>query len=85
MSNAPARTLIAQRSPDVATAFPVEDAPSNGSGCAFRKEDIDFYGAYQKELRAMKVSGEFRAILRRYGFDTSPENESITAEQACSP
>jgi polar amino acid transport system substrate-binding protein len=84
MSNSPARALIAQRSLDVGTAFPVEDTPSQGSGCAFRKEDTDLYGAYQKELRALKASGEYLVILRRYGFDASPEVESITAEQACS-
>jgi polar amino acid transport system substrate-binding protein len=84
MSNSPARTLIKQRSLDVGTAFPVGDTPSQGSGCAFRKEDTDFYAAYQKELQAMKASGEFLAILRRYGFDATPEVESITAERACS-
>ena len=82
MSGSPARTLIAQRHLDVATASPVLDTPSHGSGCAFRKEDTDLYDAYQKELRAMKASGEFAAILRKYDFDPT-DAMKMTAAQAC--
>jgi polar amino acid transport system substrate-binding protein len=82
MSGSPARTLIAQRHPDVATASPVLDTTSRGSGCAFRKADNDLYDAYQKELRAMKASGEFAAILRKYNFDAT-DALKMTADQAC--
>ena len=82
MSGSPARTLIAQRKPDVAFASPVLDTPSRGSGCAFRKEDTDLYDAYQKELRAMKASGEFAAILRKYDFDPT-DAVKMTAAEAC--
>lgn len=81
MSGSPARTLIAQRKPDVAVAS-VLDTPSRGSGCAFRKEDTDLYDAYQRELRAMKASGEFAAILRKYDFD-STDAAKMTAAEAC--
>lgn len=82
MSGSPARTLIAQRHLDVATASPVLDTTSRGSSCAFRKGDNDLYDAYQKELRAMKASGEFAAILRKYNFDPT-DALKMTAEQAC--
>jgi len=82
MSGSPARTLIAQRKPDVAVADPVVDTPSRGSGCAFREEDTDLYEAYQKELRAMKESGEFAAILQKYNFDPTDALKT-NAKQAC--
>jgi polar amino acid transport system substrate-binding protein len=82
MSGSPARTLIAQRHLDVATASPVLDTTSRGSSCAFRKADNDLYDAYQKELRAMKASGEFAAILRKFNFDPT-DALKMTAEQAC--
>ncbi len=82
MSGSPARALIAQRHPDVAIAGPVLDTPARGSGCAFRKADTDLYDAYQKELRAMKASGEFAAILKKYDFDPT-DAVKMTATQAC--
>ncbi len=82
MSGSPARTLIAQRHLDVATASPVLDTTSRGSSCTFRKADNDLYDAYQKELQAMKASGEFAAILRKYNFDPT-DALKMTAEQAC--
>jgi polar amino acid transport system substrate-binding protein len=82
MSGSPARTLIAQRHLDVAVAGPVLDTPARGSGCAFRKANTDLYDAYQKELRAMKTSGEFAAILKKYDFDPT-DALKMTATQAC--
>ncbi len=81
MSNSPARALIAQRNLDVQTAYPVEDVEALGSGCAFRKDDTDLYGAYEKELHAMRVSGELKSILQKYGFELPPEK--MTAEFVC--
>jgi polar amino acid transport system substrate-binding protein len=67
----------------VDVTFPIADAPEHGSGCAFRKADSDLYAAFQKELRAMKASGEYLSIARQYGFDTPAKLISITAQQAC--
>jgi polar amino acid transport system substrate-binding protein len=82
MSGSPARSLIAQRHPDVAVVGPVLDTPARGSGCAFRKEDTDLYDAYQQELRAMKASGEFASILKKHDFDPT-DAVKMTAAQAC--
>lgn len=63
--------------------YPVPDDPPHGSSCAFRMVDTDLYAAYQKELRAMKASGEYLDILHRYGYDTPADLMKITAEEAC--
>lgn len=68
---------------DLAIVYPVVDDPPKGSSCAFRMADTDLYDAYQTELRALKASGEFAAILKQYGYDTSPALLTITADQAC--
>jgi len=83
MSYSPLRNLIKQRNLDLAVAYPVSDNPPNGSSCAFRQGDTDLHAAYQKELRAMKASGEYLKIITQYGFDTPPELINVTAEQAC--
>ena len=71
------------RSLAVDVTFPVADFPEHGSGCAFRLTDTDLHDAFQKELRAMKASGEYLSIARQFGFDTPPELISVTAEKAC--
>jgi len=63
--------------------YPVPDGPANGSGCAFRPSDTDLHEGFQRELRAMKASGEYLQITRQFGFDTLPELMAMTAEQAC--
>ena len=68
---------------DVETTFPVPDDPEHGSSCAFRTADKDLYDAYQKELRAMKASGEYLPIAQKFGFDTPPSLMPMTAEEAC--
>ncbi|HWG06377.1 MAG TPA: transporter substrate-binding domain-containing protein [Beijerinckiaceae bacterium] len=68
----------------VETTFPVPDDPEHGSSCAFRNADRDLYDAYQKELRAMKASGEYLPIAQKFGFDTPPSLMPMTAEEACS-
>jgi polar amino acid transport system substrate-binding protein len=72
-----------QRALPVDVVFPVSDAPEHGSGCAFRRQDADFLAAFQKELRAMKASGEFLAVLHKYGFDMTPDQMRIDGTQAC--
>lgn len=68
---------------DLEIVYPVADDPPKGSSCAFRTADTDLYDAYQKELRSLKASGEFSAILKEYGYDTQPALLAITAEEAC--
>jgi polar amino acid transport system substrate-binding protein len=67
----------------VDTVFPVSDYPASGSTCAFRPADSDLREAFQKELRAMKASGEFLTISRQHGFDPAPELIPTTVDQAC--
>ena len=72
-----------QRGLSVDETFPVADAPEHGSGCAFRLADVELHAAFQKELRAMKSSGEYLALARSFGFDTPSELMAITDEKAC--
>jgi polar amino acid transport system substrate-binding protein len=71
------------RNLDVVVTFPVADDPANGSGSAFRPTDTDLYDAFQRELRAMKASGEYLKVAREFGFDTPANLIQVTAEQAC--
>jgi polar amino acid transport system substrate-binding protein len=68
---------------DVESTFPVPDDPEHGSSCAFRLADKDLYDAYQKELRAMKASGEYLPIAQKFGFDTPPSLMPMTSDEAC--
>jgi len=79
------KPVLRQRKPDnLEIVYPVPDDPPKGSSCAFRTVDTDLYTAYQRELRAMKTSGEFATILQQYGYDLPPpELMGVTAEQAC--
>jgi polar amino acid transport system substrate-binding protein len=61
---------------------PVDDAPSTGSGAAFRQSDTAFQEAYNKELAAFKKTPEFAAILTKWGFDPSVV-EGVTAQELC--
>jgi polar amino acid transport system substrate-binding protein len=83
MVHSPLRGLIEQRHLDLAVAYPVLDVPPTGGACAFRTEDADLQAAFQKEFRAMKASGEWRAIASRFGFDTPPNLLDTTIEQLC--
>lgn len=77
------QTIVAQRNIQLEVVYPLPDDPARGSSCAFRPGDTDLYDAYQKELRAMRESGEYLSIIRQFGYDTPPELMKITAEQAC--
>ena len=83
MSGAPLPLLIEARHLQLKIASPVPDDPPNGAGCAFRKEDTDLYGAFQKQLEDMKASGEYQKIAHQYGFETPPEYLKMTVEQFC--
>lgn len=83
MSAAPMRRLVQQRNLDAVVVFPIPDLPAHGSGNAFRVGDTDLHAAYQKELRAMKKSGEFVEISRKNGFEPAPEVLTMTYEDSC--
>ncbi|HZS85500.1 MAG TPA: transporter substrate-binding domain-containing protein [Stellaceae bacterium] len=83
MSYTPVPALIKQRHLDAVVVYPVPDDPARGASCAFRPADTELYAAYQKELRAMKASGEYLKIIHQYGFETPPELMKVTAEEAC--
>jgi polar amino acid transport system substrate-binding protein len=79
------KTVLRQRKIDsLEIVYPVIDDPAKGSSCAFRTVDTDLHAAYQTELRAMKASGEFQAILQKYGYETTSDLMKITNDQACS-
>lgn len=51
----------------------------------FRKEDNDFREAFNKELEAMKQSGELLEILKKFGFTEQELPGDATAEQLSKP
>ena len=63
--------------------FPVADSIAPGAANAFRKTDVDLYEAYQKELRAMKQSGEYLELATRFGFEIPPDLMHATADRQC--
>jgi len=83
MSYAPVPALIKQRHLDATVFYPEPDDPPRGSGPAFRPDDSDLHAAYNKELRAMKKSGEYLEIIHKYGFETPADLINVTYQQAC--
>jgi polar amino acid transport system substrate-binding protein len=78
------KTVLRQRNiTNLEIVYPVPDDPPKGSSCAFRLINTELHAAYQKELRAMKASGEFLSVLHQYGYDTTPALMSITDKEAC--
>jgi polar amino acid transport system substrate-binding protein len=63
--------------------YPLEDDIVTYSACAFRKEDTDLLAAFQRELRALKVSGEFGKVVSSFGFEVSDRLLVATPEIAC--
>jgi polar amino acid transport system substrate-binding protein len=63
--------------------FPVSDSAAPGAANAFRTQDSDLFDAYQKELRALKASGEYLKIANQFGFEIPPELMNATADQLC--
>jgi polar amino acid transport system substrate-binding protein len=84
MSGAPLPLPIKQRNLELKIASPVPDDPPRGAACAFRKEDTDLYDAFQKQLEAMRASGEYQKIANQYGFETLPEYMTLTIQELCS-
>jgi polar amino acid transport system substrate-binding protein len=77
------RDLRKSRNDEFDISYPLPDDPPHGSGPAFRPSDTDLYDAYQRELRAMKRSGEFAKLSDRFGFNIPNGMLNETAQQAC--
>jgi len=82
-TNASLQQLRRMRNGGFEIIYPVPDDPPVGSGPAFRREDNDIYEAFQRELRAMRTSGDLEKLGVRFGFETPAELRGTTAEQAC--
>lgn len=54
--------------PEIEVVAPVEGAPVYCDGAAFRMDQTELRDAFDKELAAIKASGEFAKIIEPYGF-----------------
>ena len=63
--------------------FPVADAAAPGASNVFRSGDAEFHAAYQRELRALKATGEFQEIARQFGFEIPEGLTGATSERQC--
>jgi polar amino acid transport system substrate-binding protein len=61
---------------------PVKGAPISCDGAAFRKQDAALRDAFDKELAAMKASGEFAKIIEPYGFSAAAAMQT-SREKLC--
>ena len=77
------RDLRKARNNAFEVVYPLEGDKPTGSAPAFRPADTDLYEAFQRELRALKKSGEFDKISQRFGFDMPPDRRDMTDQQAC--
>lgn len=68
---------------DLVMIYPIEDDGVSFAACAFRKEAADLHAAFQRELRAIKASGEFTKVVSSFGFDVDDKLLAATPEQAC--
>ena len=77
------RDILKKRQVEATLVYPVPDAPPHGSGPAFRSDDKDLYDSFQRELRAMKASGEFVTLARTFGFEPPSEFLKYGPEHFC--
>lgn len=77
------RELQKQRGGAFEIVYPVPDDPPVGSGPAFRREDTELHAAFQKELRAMRASGELARMAGQFGFETPADLMNLSGEEAC--
>lgn len=63
--------------------YPLPDDESKGSSNAFRKGDVDFHAAFQREFAALKASGELKRISADFGFVFPDALLKETAEGTC--
>jgi polar amino acid transport system substrate-binding protein len=68
---------------ELEVVYPIEDDAISFAACAFRKDDTDLHAAFQRELRALKASGEFATAVSSFGFDVGDRLLNATPEQAC--
>jgi polar amino acid transport system substrate-binding protein len=68
--------------PDIEMVAPVKGAPVYCDGAAFRKQDTALRDAFDKELAAIKASGEFKKIVEPYGFVAETAMQT-TREKLC--
>lgn len=68
--------------PQIEVVAPVQGAPVYCDGAAFRKQDTALRDAFDKELAAIKASGEFAKIIEPYGFSAAAAM-STTREKLC--
>ncbi|WP_294640532.1 ectoine/hydroxyectoine ABC transporter substrate-binding protein EhuB [uncultured Aureimonas sp.] len=68
--------------PQIEVVAPVQGAPVYCDGAAFRKQDTALRDAFDKELAAIKASGEFAQIIEPYGFSAAAAM-STTREKLC--
>lgn len=62
----------------------IDGRSTRGYGAAaFRKEDADFVEAFNRELEALKESGELLEILRPFGFTEQELPGDMTAAALC--
>jgi polar amino acid transport system substrate-binding protein len=69
-----------QGGPKFDIARPVPEIPITGAGVGFRKQDKAFLDQYNAELAKLKESGEFDAILTKWGFDPAIAKKATAAE-----
>jgi polar amino acid transport system substrate-binding protein len=82
-TNSALRNLQKQRG-EFEIQYPLADDPPVGSAPAFALGDDELHAAFQKELRAMRASGDLDKLAEQFGFPPPPDAlKSISAEDAC--
>ena len=62
------------KDPNLEIVGPVKGVPVYCAGAAFRKSDTAFRDAYDKALKQLKDSGEFKTIVSKFGFPADAPN-----------
>jgi polar amino acid transport system substrate-binding protein len=77
-------TFQKQRKVPFSISKPMADMQPPGSGPAFRPTDTELFDAFQKEVLAMKKSGEIAKLNEQFGFLYVREQyDSVTMAEAC--
>jgi len=67
------------KDPNLEIYAPVKGVAVYCAGAAFNKRDREFRDAYDKALKELKASGEFKTIVTKFGFNASaPDRTSRT-------
>lgn len=67
---------------DVEVVAPAANTPVACAGAVFAKSEVEFRDAYDVALQEMKDSGEFDAILAKYGFPAQVAKQT-TRDELC--